>query len=484
MGLVLLSVLIGAPARAQTRVKPGFNLFSPEQDVEIGKRSADEAEKKLPILDDSTVMRFVADMGRSLADQAPGHKFPYEFKVVNATDLNAFALPGGMIYLNRGVLEAARNDGEVAGVLAHEIAHVALRHGTHNASRAYLTQAGLGILGGILGGKVSKNTAQVIDVVGGFGLNALFLKYSRNAETEADVVGSQILARAGYSPQDMINFFRTLDGASKNDRRKTANWLSSHPAPQRRIERIEQESRLIATRPTRTGTSPSFAALNAELRGMPRAPTTDPNMKTSAAVSGPSTRGAPSPTARPVPIPLEIEAPSSEFRTYSSKRGLYQVRYPLNWNVHEQESLGVTLAPAGGAREAGDEIEILYGAVLNHYEPFGDDSPRRRSPRRASIEAATVDLAGQVTRSAPHLRRVSGSERRLRLAGGTGLGMVLRGVNPRTRVHERVTIVTRQLSDDHIVYLLFITPDADAKRYEGVLNTMVASLRVSETKPH
>src|SRR5687768_6142425 len=134
------------PAEAQTRVKRGFNLFSEEQDIEIGQQSAAEAERQLPILTDRAVEDYVARIGGKLAAQAPGHDFPYRFRVVNQSDLNAFALPGGPIYLNRGVLEAARNEGEIAGVLAHEIAHVSLRHGTHNVSQAYLAQTGLGLL--------------------------------------------------------------------------------------------------------------------------------------------------------------------------------------------------------------------------------------------------------------------------------------------------------------------------------------------------
>src|SRR5207244_5658631 len=158
------------------------------------------------------------------------------------SDINAFALPGGYVYLNRGVLEQARNEGEVAGVLAHEISHVALRHGTHQASKAYLAQAGIGILGGILGGKVGQGTADILNAVGGIGLNALFLKYSRDIETQADVRGSQILAASGYSPADMVGFFQTLERA---DTSKKTNWMSDHPAPPDRIARIQQEAKLL-----------------------------------------------------------------------------------------------------------------------------------------------------------------------------------------------------------------------------------------------
>ncbi len=114
--------------------------------------------------------------------RTPGTQFAYQFKVVNVSGVNAFALPGGFIYVNRGLVESVRSEGELAGVLAHEIAHVALRHPTNQASKTYLAQAGIGILGGLLGGKNPTTTNQIIGAVGGFGLNALFLQYSRGAD--------------------------------------------------------------------------------------------------------------------------------------------------------------------------------------------------------------------------------------------------------------------------------------------------------------
>src|SRR4051795_1316849 len=242
IALVTVLMLSGGIADAQTKIKAGFNLFSPQDDVNVGQQSAVQAEQQLPILNDAQTNAYVNRIGQRLAANAGGPQFQYRFRVVNASDINAFALPGGYVYVNRGVLDQARNEGEVAGVLAHEISHVSLRHGTHQASKAYLAQAGISILGGILGGKVGQGTAQVINAVGGIGLNALFLKYSRDLESQADIRGAQILAASGYSPVDMVNFFHTLESVDKA--RKTS-WLSDHPAPPDRINRIEQEARLL-----------------------------------------------------------------------------------------------------------------------------------------------------------------------------------------------------------------------------------------------
>lgn len=263
-GAILFALsLVPFAASAQTRISPGFNVFSPDQDVQIGQQSAQQAEQQLPILHDSAAQAYVDRIGQRLAAHAGGPAFPYRFRIVNASDINAFALPGGFVYVNRGVLESARNEGEVAGVLAHEISHVALRHGTHQASKAYLAQAGIGLIGALLGGHVSAGTANVLNAVGGIGLNALFLKYSRELESEADVRGAQILAASGYSPNDMVNFFTTLERA---DPSKKTSWLSDHPAPPDRIARIRQEESMLRVSGRQSENTATLARLKTHLR--------------------------------------------------------------------------------------------------------------------------------------------------------------------------------------------------------------------------
>jgi predicted Zn-dependent protease len=264
IALAIAMALTAGLAEAQTKVNPGWNMFSPQQDVEIGQQSAVAAEQQLPILRDADVEAYVNRIGQKLAANAGGPNFQYRFRVVNASDINAFALPGGYIYLNRGIIENARNEGEVAGVLAHEIAHSALRHGTHQASKAYAAQAGLQILGGLLGGRVGNNTAQILNAVGGIGLNALFLKFSRELETQADVRGAQILAASGYTPADMVSFFQQL---AKVDRSKKTTWLSHHPAPPDRMARIERERQLLREPATPTQNVAQLNRIKSDLRG-------------------------------------------------------------------------------------------------------------------------------------------------------------------------------------------------------------------------
>ena len=483
--IVMTLAMFPAIAAAQTKINPGWNLFSADQDVQIGQQSAAEAEQQLPILRDADVEAYVNRIGAKLAANAGGPQFPYRFRVVNSSDINAFALPGGPIYVNRGVLEQARNEGEVAGVLAHEIAHVALRHGTHQASKAYAAQAGISILGGLLGGKMGSNTAQIINAVGGLGLNALFLKYGRDLETQADVRGSQILAASGYSPQDMVGFFQTLE---KVDKSRKTSWLSDHPAPPDRIARIQKEQQTLHVTGTPTTNVAELNRVQSRIRSSGAAPTAAQIQQRTAATSGSTQRR---PTASGTVA--GVEAPSTSLRTFTSPSRVYQISYPSNWQVYQEGNSGVTFAPQGGIGNVGDRTEVVYGAIVNHYDPFGAQT-QGRSLRgttngdvyggNVSLQSATNDLVAQIRSSSPHLAVIRNSGQQFNLDGKTALAQSLRGTNPNTGISERLTVVTRQLSDGHLLYLLFVTPDREAQSYSPLLEAMVNSFRVSDTARH
>src|SRR5438552_3913142 len=235
LGLILAVVLTAYAADSRTRLKQGWNLFSPQQDVEIGRESAKQAEMQLPILNDRQAASYIGTLGKQLASHAPGEKYPYQFKIVNDTAINAFALPGGFIYVNRGAIEAADSENQIAGVMAHEIGHVVLRLGTNQVSKAYLAQAPLAILGGVLG---AGSIGSILGQLGvGFGLNSLFLKYSRDAESQADLMGTQILRDSGYDPKAMVNFFEKLQQLNKD---KTTQFFSDHPVPENRISNVQK----------------------------------------------------------------------------------------------------------------------------------------------------------------------------------------------------------------------------------------------------
>ena len=488
VALVALA-LAGSAALAQTRFKSGFNLFSVEQDVEIGRQSAAEVERQLPIVDDTAVTGYVRAIGQRLAASMPGTKFNYQFKVVNASDLNAFALPGGFMYVNRGLIEAAKDEGQLAGVMAHEMAHVALRHGTNQASKAYLGQTGLGLLGGILGRDADNaSTGKVIGAVGGFGMNALFLKFSRADEEQADVYGAQTLARAGYDPQDMVDFFETLKSLQSRSPSKVEQFFSSHPPPANRAQRVRTEMRSLTIRET----SPvgSIARAKSALASLPAARTTQQIAK-SGPVEAP-TRNYPG---------GEIAAPAETFRAFDSAKGLYRIEYPTNWKVYAAaDGHGVTIAPEGGVVNAGGLTDdLVYGVVVNHYAPFLSDSDDRftrfnfqASPgtsgssemSRTALASATNDLVSEVMRTNRTLKVVADSQRSDTIDGARALSLVLSGESSVTGREERVTVFARELPDDHVLYALFIAPGSDYAALRATFNRMISSLRVDDRAAH
>jgi predicted Zn-dependent protease len=229
---LVVSAALPSLAIAQTKLKPGMNFFSLRDDVEIGRRSAYEIDRKYRTHQDSRV----ESVGRRLASRSSMPNLPWRFRVIERSEVNAFALPGGFIYVTSGLLRSVRSDDELAGVLAHEITHVTLRHGTNQASKAALAQMPLQLLGGVMGRGVGSMLTQLGI---GFGLNTLLLRYGRSAETQADVGAVQLMRRAGYNPHGMANFLRTLKGGRGND------FFSDHPSPSNRVERVEREINML-----------------------------------------------------------------------------------------------------------------------------------------------------------------------------------------------------------------------------------------------
>jgi hypothetical protein len=484
-------------ATAQTPVKSGFNVFSAEQDVQIGQQSAAEAERQLPLVRDGSVEGYADRVGRRLAANAPGPKFPYTFKVVNASDINAFALPGGPVYVTRGIVDSLRNEGELAGVMAHEISHVALRHGTNQASKAYLAQAGIGLLGGILGGGGGSGTGQIIQAVGGFGLNALFLKFSRTAESQADILGTQIMARAGYDPQAMVTMFQLLRAQQSRDPGKVAQFFSDHPNPQNREARVRQEAQLLKARGSTTVVG-GLESVQAQLRRMPRAGTMSQIAQATQGGSGqgpgssyPSSYPSSGSTGSAGSV-ARIEQPSTRMRSFRQRQDFFQIQYPDNWRVSEASSgYGVTILPPGGAVRASNGQDILvYGVVINHYEPFegsiGNVWGSRTGPAsgRGTLDQATNDLANELTRANPHLRAVSGSMKRQTIDNARAVSVVLAGRSPVTGADERVTVFTRELPDGHVLYALFVAPAQDYSALSRTFQSMLSSLRVNDQSAH
>lgn len=216
-----------------------INLISVNQEIAIGKEANANTRRQVTELTDVEVRAYVRSIGARLARAATGPRYPYSFHVADYRELNAFALPGGPIWINRGVLHAATNESQVAGVLAHEVAHVAQRHAAEQMTKAILANFGLGMLGALLGNTGGAGAAQT---AAGLGTNLWFLKFSRDDEAEADRVGLRILRRAGWDGRGMIELFETLKREQGKDPAAVQVFFSSHPAPQDRLESLRADA--------------------------------------------------------------------------------------------------------------------------------------------------------------------------------------------------------------------------------------------------
>ena len=243
-----------------------ITLVSVSDEIAIGKQAQAQVRKEVPVLHDSQVAAYVSDIGRRLSAAAPGPKYPYTFSVADYKEINAFALPGGPVWINRGVLRAATNESQVAAVLAHEIAHVAQRHAADQLTKTMVARWGLGLLGAVLGNSGGAMGAQAAAALLA---NGIFMKFSRDDEADADRVGLRILVRAGWDARGMMEMFEILRRESQRNPGAVAAFFASHPSPEDRIQAIR--ATVVTRRPAGRRNSARFQTIARRVRALPPA---------------------------------------------------------------------------------------------------------------------------------------------------------------------------------------------------------------------
>lgn len=450
----------------QTKIVAPANKYSVQDDVKAGREAAEQVEEQLPILRDDGVDDYVERVGQRLVGGIPPEfrhsEFRYEFDVVNVSDINAFALPGGPMYINRGMLEAAKNEGEVAGVLAHEISHVALRHGTAQAGKATPYQVG-SILGQIAGAIIGGVAGQAISLGSQFGFGTAFLKYGREYERQADLLGAQIMARAGYDPRDMASMFQTIQ--SKGGR-GGPEWMSSHPNPGNRQAAITQEAaQLRVTNPVRN--TQEFVQVKSRLQRMQKAPTTEQVMQQ----GGGGNRRAGRDTGRDTGYPSgqvgRVEPPSGRYETYDGGN-LFRLAVPSNWR-ELQGNNSVTFAPEGGYGEYQGQSVFTHGLQVG----------MEGSSNARNLRAATNQLIQGLAQSNPQLRQ-AGNFSNVTVGGRPGLATVLTNVSDVTRQQERIALYTTQLQDGSLFFVVGVAPAQEFNAYRQIFNRSVQSLQLND----
>src|SRR5688572_29789859 len=437
LALVAAVTLFAMPISVfgQTQIKLHSNKYKVQDDVKLGRQAAAEAERQFPILNDSEVNGYVSLVGQRLVSNIPSQfqhpGFSYYFKVVNARDINAFALPGGPMYVNRGMIEAARNEGEMAGVMAHELAHVALRHGTAQATKGQKYGLLAGILG--IGGQILGGPAGAAAQIAGQGVGVYFLKFSREYETEADILGARMMANAGYDPRDLANMFRTIEQQGGGS---AGGWFSSHPSPSDRYAKINQEAEsLRVTNPVRD--TRDFERVQARLRGMGRASSMEEIARSGQRYpSGENTGNYPRNAPRG-----RVAYPSTRYQQYSTLGGAVRVSVPSNWRQLPENS-SVWFAPEGAYGQFQNTV------VYTHGVNFGVAQTQSRN-----LQQATQQFLNLLAQGNGNLRQ-SGSLMRTTVNGRAGLTTTLTNVNEATGAAETVTVITTQLRSGELLYMI------------------------------
>ena len=221
----------------------GLKLVSVNDEIGIGRKTQQEVRRQIPVLRDATINSYIDRLGGRIAARADGPRYPYSFDVANKRDINAFALPGGPIWVHRGLIDAAQNEAQLAGVIAHEVAHIANRHAAEQMTKGTFANVGLGLLGAFLGNGTG---GQIAQLGAGFAANAVMLKFSRDHEREADLEALQYMQRAGYDPRGMVEFLQVLRSRQRRDPGSVQTFFSSHPAPAERVQRLQQQANRMA----------------------------------------------------------------------------------------------------------------------------------------------------------------------------------------------------------------------------------------------
>ena len=441
MGLSLL--LIPSAYAQRTPLKPGWNHFSPQEDITLGKRAASDAEKQLPLCNAPRVDAYLTKLGTRLAQKLPtgGVQYPFEFHCVNDKAINAFALPGGYVFVNRGAIEASDNEAQLAGVMAHELSHVALRHGTNQATKAMVAETGLGIFGAVFGDSTG---GALLTTLGNFTAGGVLLRYSRTAESQADVMGTQVLFDSGYDPRAMAQFFEKLEAETKG--KNPPEFLTDHPSPEHRVGRVDDEVEKLGGVPANAKRdSAEFESIKREVLALPVVKRPAPG----------------TPGAAPA-------LPSRSLAEYQSSG--YTLKYPDNWKKYpDSEGGGVSFAPEGGILDDGSGHSALaYGLIIGVAKAKGDANEEN------ALNNATNQVIQDLQKSNPGMKITRQGER-LRLNGQPGLSTYLSNLSPAGG--QETDWVVSVLRPEGLVYFVCVAPQSTYDNYDKTFSSILDSVR-------
>jgi len=430
--LILLSMTVLAQ---RTKLKPATS-GPPAEDVKLGLEAARDAEKQLVLIKNAEANSYISSLGNALVAKAPNdNKFPFTFKLVDDKSINAFALPGGPIYIHRGAIEAADNEAQLAGVIGHEAGHVILRHGMAQMKKSQLTQGIFGGLSAIFG---DSTVGQLAGAGGAFAGSLVLLRYSRDAESQSDLMGTQILFDCGYDPMAMAQFFDKL--AKEHKGTKSEQFLSNHPIPENRVKKVNDEIKRIGTLPPnpRTDTA-EFQKVKKLLLAMPDPP--------KPAAAGAATSATP--PAAPSTRMMDLQA-----------SGIL-LRHPDNWKP-VVDGTNITIAPEGGVVGQGD---LAYGLIVDVFKP----------QNTGTLDQVTTQFIDNLQKGNPSAKIVR-SRVSAQVGGKPAQLTELTNTSP-VGGQESDIVITVLQSDGTLRYFIEVAPTKAMPQYQTTFRTIIDSIR-------
>lgn len=459
---------------------PGDVGVSREEQEQLGLKAAAEVYKQMPVLPDSSpVTQYVQELGRKLERVIPQqYSWPYQFHVVQQKDINAFALPGGPIFVNLGTIEAAKNEAQLAGVMAHEMSHVYMQHSVKQMRKNTVPSilSGLGQIAGAVFGGVGGALASIGGQMAG---GLLSMRYSREDEAQADAVGAIIMWKDGYNPVSLAQFFQQLEAQPGST---GPQFLSDHPNPGNRVAAVEKE---IQDWPQRTYQDNSQQFVEAKQRadevkaytaqeianGAKQGLWAQQNRKTGsippqlANISTNEGGGSEAPSGNVTNVSYSDVRPSGGFKTLQ-QNGL-SIAYPDNWRTFSGNSGAVTIAPAAGV----GQNAIAYGAIIDSFQDQNANT----------LTQATQDLVQSLQQSNPNLKPLS-SLRKTSVNGLAARSVELSGVSPVESngrpQNERDWLVAFPAPQSGLIYVVFVAPESTFSQLKPTFTHMLNSLQL------
>jgi Zn-dependent protease with chaperone function len=453
VALLVICALAAFAAAQKKMPKPGWNLFKKQQDIQLGREYAQQVERQMYVVPNKELNDYVTRVGMRLVRQGGLEDYPYYFKVVQDDSINAFALPGGPTYVHTGLLKAAENEAQLAGVLAHELSHVVLRHGTHQASRAVALQAPAMVLGGLAGR--SGLSALLAQLGIGLGANSVLIGFSRSMESEADLLGAYTMAKAGYNPLELARFFEKLEAERGNPNWLVSRFLSDHPSPGNRIQALDEQLPYMPRGPYNAEEGDLVhiqqvvAQLSAPKSGFPRGQNQEP--------------AGPSPAAGQVDAPAIRLSGSVREYTGSLQGGAVAFSYPEEWHVEVNPDASLQVSGENGTVGGALGCGVLVSSV-----------PARNG--KVELPADTKTYLQSLAQAGRNVKTES-EPAELTAGDSPALATRLSSDSPYAGRRREIDMVVTVDRGPTMVVLILVAPAAQFTHLEDAFQALIRSLR-------